>query len=102
MSNLDAILKLKKALSDKYGANFSRLLVFGSVARGDDTAESDVDVMVEMRIPVDWKLKEDIISIAYDVELDTGVMFETFARQIPFKGPMTPFEENLDRDGVAV
>jgi uncharacterized protein len=47
------ILKQKNAeLSAKFGVNF--LLLFGSVARNEATATSDVDLLVEFNRPVGY------------------------------------------------
>jgi predicted nucleotidyltransferase len=43
---LNVLRKHKQMLSTKYGV--SRLGIFGSVARGESTASSDIDVVVEM------------------------------------------------------
>ncbi len=43
---LDILESHKQTFADKYGV--TRLGVFGSVARGEATATSDVDIVVEM------------------------------------------------------
>ncbi len=43
---LNVLRKHKQMLNTKYGV--SRLGIFGSVARGESTASSDIDVVVEM------------------------------------------------------
>ncbi len=47
------ILILRKFMAER-GADYgiSRIAVFGSVARGDETPESDVDLLVEFSRPV--------------------------------------------------
>lgn len=44
------LAKLKGELRDRYGV--SRIGVFGSLVRGEATAESDIDVLVEFARPV--------------------------------------------------
>jgi predicted nucleotidyltransferase len=44
---------LKRRLQALYGVRLVDVVVFGSVARGEDTAESDVDVLLVLRDPVD-------------------------------------------------
>lgn len=41
-----------------------RLAIFGSISRGDDTADSDVDVLVEFSQPVGM----EFIRLAYELE----------------------------------
>jgi uncharacterized protein len=54
MTTLDKVKKViseeKDLLSKKY--NVSRIGIFGSVVRGDDTANSDVDMLVDFSKPV--------------------------------------------------
>jgi predicted nucleotidyltransferase len=51
--NRKYILILRKFMAER-GAEYgiSRMAVFGSVARGDETPESDVDLLVEFSRPV--------------------------------------------------
>ena len=52
-SNIEHILRnLKPVLSDKY--EVERIGYFGSFARGDQNADSDVDIIVEFRRPLGW------------------------------------------------
>jgi predicted nucleotidyltransferase len=52
-SNIEHILRnLKPTLSDKF--EVERIGYFGSFARGDQKADSDVDILVEFRRPLGW------------------------------------------------
>ena len=44
---------LKQRLCALYGERLARVVLFGSVARGEDTPHSDVDVLVVLHGPVD-------------------------------------------------
>lgn len=56
-------------------SNISRLCVFGSVARGDDTSESDVDLLVKFDRPVSLleliKLEDKFVDI-FGRKVDLG------------------------------
>lgn len=58
-SKREAILEIAK----KYGA--TKLRVFGSVARGEESPESDIDIIVEME---KGSSLLDIIAIKQDIE----------------------------------
>ena len=52
--SIQALLsELKSRLEELYGERLEGLVLFGSHARGDAKADSDVDVMVVLRGPVD-------------------------------------------------
>ena len=52
-SNIEHILRnLKPILSEKY--EVERIGYFGSYARGEQTKDSDVDILVEFRHPLGW------------------------------------------------
>ena len=51
--NLQSILfQLKQALTALYGDRLRHLTLFGSQARGDSQPESDIDILVVLRSPV--------------------------------------------------
>ncbi len=52
-SKIEHILRnLKPTLSEKFEVD--RIGYFGSFARGDQNADSDVDILVEFRRPLGW------------------------------------------------
>jgi predicted nucleotidyltransferase len=52
-SNIEHILRnLKPVLSEKF--EVERIGYFGSFARGDQNADSDIDILVEFRRPLGW------------------------------------------------
>lgn len=53
VSNIEHVLRnLKPVLSEKYAVE--RIGYFGSYARGDQDADSDIDILVEFRRPLGW------------------------------------------------
>ena len=57
---------LKREISRKY--DLIAMRVFGSTARGDRSAESDIDVFVHLP-KVSRDIEEDLFDIAYGIEL---------------------------------
>ena len=52
---IEALLRdLKPELERRFGVR--RIGVFGSVARGEESADSDVDILVELAEPIGWEL----------------------------------------------
>jgi len=57
---------LKQEISSKY--ELIAMRVFGSTARGDRSAESDIDVFLHLQ-RVNRQIEEDLFDIAYGIEL---------------------------------
>lgn len=53
----------------RFGDRIERIVLFGSVARGTDGPESDVDVLVIARSP-DQELRDGLDAIAFDLTLN--------------------------------
>ena len=75
------------AIAEKYGAY--NLRVFGSVARGDATPNSDVDILVSFRAGTTlmdlsglWQDLEDMIGGTVDVVEDYDGLRENFRQHI--------------------
>jgi uncharacterized protein len=92
-------------LDERYGGLISRVIVFGSKARGDADEDSDLDLLVIIE-DGDWRLKWDIADIAYRLALGTDVVpsmqiyttgeWQTLARR------RSVFRDAVERDGVPV
>ena len=74
----DAVLRFRERLTDGFG--LTRLILFGSRARGDYHAESDADVAVILSgKPGDFvETKLAMADHAFDVLLETGVRIQAF------------------------
>lgn len=58
--------ELKTNVTAKYP--LIEMRIFGSTARGDRTAESDIDVFIHLPI-VNREVEEDLFDMAFDLEL---------------------------------
>lgn len=107
MRHMEAIVALKTALSARYGDKLAKVVVFGSVARGDDKPESDIDVLVVLdnQVPATSREEREIRDCVYDVELGNEVVFDIKAfstNDMLAAVGRTPFMENVLREGIAV
>jgi uncharacterized protein len=81
---LSILNQLKQGLTDLYGDRLLHLTLFGSQARGDAEAGSDIDVLVVLKSPINpgeevkrtGKVVADI-SLHYDVVISCLFMDET-------------------------
>ena len=84
-----------KTLLRRYNAQSA--LLFGSYARGEETTDSDIDVLV---VGGEHFKKTDIFSFAEDLRSMTGKEVDAF--ELCEVTPGTPFYETLMREGVRI
>lgn len=101
----NSIKELKTVLTRRFGRGIE-LYLFGSVARNQYHNESDIDILVLMPGEVDTDLKEEVIELAYDIELENNVVFGIVVRSREFwksaKAALMPFHQALQREALLV
>ncbi|RXE55936.1 nucleotidyltransferase [Methanoculleus taiwanensis] len=85
------------------GDAIEEILLFGSVARGDDRPDSDIDILVITRNE-DFRLRELLTGLAFDLMVETG---EYLSVKVLSRADVTAcrnysFIRNVATDGVAV
>jgi uncharacterized protein len=85
--------------------NIIDIKLYGSKARGDSTADSDIDVMIEIE-DNDYKTKSAISNIIYEIDLeyDTFISPVYFSRMEIEEGPMSesPLYKAIQREGISL
>jgi predicted nucleotidyltransferase len=90
------------ALRDQFPVD--HIVLFGSKARGDDTPESDLDLLVLVHGPVDSQLKRRIRRALYEISHALGVWFGTLVvesrawQEGVYR--VLPIRQEIERDGV--
>ena len=95
---------LRDRLIIKAGDDIQSIVLFGSVARGKATAESDIDVLIISRAP--FQIERRTSEIAYDLILE----FEVVIHLLPFTANRLEkhlrmgswFSRNLFREGIVL
>jgi uncharacterized protein len=102
MSTTDPILtRLRNALTELYGERIERVVLFGSRARGDATADSDYDVAVFLRdLPNRWAEVSRIIEIEHTIRDDTGADIHTLPFPAGSWRDRTPLMYEIRQDGL--
>ena len=69
------IYKFSQELKQILGDNLTKVIVYGSYARGDYRDNSDVDIMILVKMSDEEikAVKNDIYDLAFDVEMSTGI-----------------------------
>lgn len=89
------------------GNKLSKVIVYGSYARGDYRENSDVDVMILTKLN-DTEIKKItpiIYDIAYDIELEKGIHISVVIKneeQFEYWVDTLPFYRNVSREGVEI
>jgi len=91
-------------LRQRYGDNLLRVVLFGSKARGDFDAESDLDVLVVVRDGDYWQRWHEITDLTTRLLLETGVNISALVRnEARYRWWVVhhaPIYHSIQRDGV--
>ncbi len=89
------IEKCIKSLLARYHAEYA--LLFGSYARGEETPDSDIDIVV---FGGKYFKKSNIFAFAEDLRETLGIKADVF--EISEVNEGTPFYDNIMREGVKI
>ncbi|MCD8198478.1 MAG: nucleotidyltransferase domain-containing protein [Lachnospiraceae bacterium] len=82
-----------------------RIVLYGSVARGTNTEESDVDVAVFVRGMLDKNTEERLSDLIVDMNLAYDMVFSVIDIDYDMYQKwkkVTPFYQNVGREGVVL
>ena len=102
---IDSILqKCKAALQALYGGRFAGLVLYGSMARGDYGAESDIDLLVLLEGDVDtYSEIWPIVEALYPLQSESDQYISAHAMSLDdYQNCRWPFYLNVRREGVAL
>ena len=102
---MKSLLHMSGDLKNIYGEYLVKIILYGSYARGEQTAESDVDIAVILKDGNTEKMHEDMIDIVVDYELDQGVTLSVIPiefEQYKVWNKTLPFYKNLDKEGIVL
>jgi len=95
-------------LSQRYGANLLHVVLFGSKARGDFHAQSDLDVLVVVRMGDNeyWQHWHEIVDIAWDIGLAYGLVISPIVKSehayMEMCKHQTLLARQVEREGAAL
>ncbi|NCQ35203.1 nucleotidyltransferase domain-containing protein [bacterium] len=88
ISEAEAVRTFVRAVNERFPGMATRIVLFGSKARADSQAESDIDVLVVVR-QEDWRISNAISTLAARISLEQGVLL----------GPIVIGQERWERMG---
>jgi len=105
IQDYETLEKFRKKVLDTAGGRIYSIIVYGSVARGTATKDSDIDVLVIGENREDW---ETVSRIAYEIDFENA--FRTFITTVfltpdEFKHRLKagdPFIHNVLKEGVVL
>lgn len=100
----DILDKIVQGLQSVFGDLLEQIILYGSVARGTQTEESDIDIAVIVR-PYTDEMHNRMIDLAVDLELKYDkVLSLILIDYYNFKewGAVLPFYKNVKKDGVTL
>ncbi len=86
----------------------AEIILYGSVARGEETENSDIDVLILVDKDVPYLSladTEEIVAVLFDLEIETGIPISPIIRtrrqweKPPFR---TPFIINVLNEGITL
>ena len=85
--------------------NIEAIILYGSVARKDNTEESDIDVAIILKKEIDDKTREAFIQWSADMDLQYDRVFSIIdiqERNMKKWGKVLPFYQNVQNEGVVL
>ncbi len=96
--------QVKAHLYERYGEGIKRVVLYGSYARGEQTEDSDVDVLVLVAPSLNPREVRDSLSdLLYDMLLDEGELVSVVVlTENHFEERNLPFMLNVRKEGITV
>ena len=100
---LDFSRQVKRILGDK----LSKVILYGSYARGDYRENSDVDIMVLTTLTDDGikKIETSIFNLAFDFLMEYGIDISVIIKNeehfVHWLGAL-PFYDNVEKEGIVL
>ncbi|MDD6325526.1 MAG: nucleotidyltransferase domain-containing protein [Lachnospiraceae bacterium] len=101
------VYRFSQEVKRMLGESLRRIIVYGSYARGDYHENSDVDIMILVKMSDEEirAVKNDIYDLAFDVEMNTGIQLSPIIKneaQYEYWVDTLPFYRNVRDEGVIV
>lgn len=102
---MNQLLALSSSLGKVYGHQLTQVVLYGSYARGGQTAESDIDIALFLEGPDSEQLHEKMTDLAVDYELELGITLSIVTidnEQYRQWKDTLPYFQNIGREGIVL
>ena len=105
MLNEDMIRDLISGLREIFDQNVSQIILYGSVARREETAESDIDIAIILDVAQASAIRERFIEWNSEMDMKYNRVFSIVdieKSQMDKWGNVLPFYKNIKEEGVVL
>lgn len=103
----NVVYRFASSLKGMIGERLSKVILYGSYARGDYHEHSDVDIMILVKMSPEEarKLEEMVYDLAFDYEMETGIDISPIVKseeQYEYWVDDLPFYRNIKNEGIEI
>ena len=105
MLNEEMIRDLISGLREIFAQNVSQIILYGSVARREETAESDIDIAIILDVAQASAIRERFIEWNSEMDMKYNRVFSIVdieKSQMDKWGNVLPFYKNIKEEGVVL
>ena len=99
------VYQFSQELKKIIGKNLSKIIVYGSYARGDYNCNVDIMILVKMSNSDIKKIENQVYDLAFEIEMNTGVDISPIIKnedEYEYWLDTLPFYKNISDEGVVV
>lgn len=105
MLNEEMILDLISGLREIFDQSVSQIILYGSVARKEETAESDIDIAIILDVALASTIRERFIEWNSEMDMKYSRVFSIVdieKSQMDKWGNVLPFYKHIKEEGVVL
>ena len=98
-------MELVNGLCAIFGKNVRRIILYGSAARREETAESDIDIAIVVRSQIDDATKKRFLSWAADMDIRYERVFsivDILEGNMKKWENVLPYYQNVKKEGIVL
>ncbi len=102
---LHTLTEMSQKISQIYGDNLDKVVLYGSYSRGEQTDESDVDIAMLIENGSTEEMHDKLLDLVVEYELNLATTLSVIPidtdNYVEWKRDL-PFYKNIDKDGIVL